>query len=64
MYLQKVISKESMKKNLFFVGILSATNEKSRIRFRKFGRKRSGIHNTNQRISPPPRLEPSSDLWI
>jgi hypothetical protein len=29
MYLQKVIGKKIMKKNLFFVGILSATDEKT-----------------------------------
>jgi hypothetical protein len=32
MYLQKVINKTTVFKNLFFVGILPATDEKSRIR--------------------------------
>jgi hypothetical protein len=32
MYLQKVISKKLFKKNLFFAGIMLATDEKSRIR--------------------------------
>ncbi len=39
MYLQKVISQKNLEKNLeknlFFVGILTATDEKSRIRIRK-----------------------------
>jgi hypothetical protein len=30
MYLQKVISKKNLEKNLVFVGILEATDEKSR----------------------------------
>ncbi len=34
MYLQKEVSKNILKKNLFFDGILSATDEKSRIRIR------------------------------
>ncbi len=42
-YLQEVKSKKTSKKNLFFVGILSATDEKSRIRIRF---RRSRIHNT------------------
>ncbi len=43
MYLQKVISKNCEKKTLFSVGILKATDEKSRIRVRT---KMSRIHNT------------------
>jgi hypothetical protein len=35
MYLQKIQAKKLGKQNLFFVGISSATDEKSRIRIRK-----------------------------
>jgi hypothetical protein len=43
MYLQKVISKRTKKKDLFCVGIVTATEEKSRIRKRT---KMQRIHNT------------------
>jgi hypothetical protein len=38
MYLQKVVSKTQLEKNVYFVGILKVTNKKSRIRSRIFVR--------------------------
>jgi hypothetical protein len=35
MYLQKVISKKIYETNIFYVGVLKVTDEKSRIRIRK-----------------------------
>jgi hypothetical protein len=52
MYIQKVISKTNFNKKHFLVGILSATDEKSRIRTRgtdpqiRIRTKMSRIHNT------------------
>jgi hypothetical protein len=44
MYLQEVISKKNIEEKLFFVRILSATDEKSMIRIR-IRTKMSRIHN-------------------
>ncbi len=56
MYVQKVGNKQkNLKNKLFFVGILWATDEKSRIRTRI--RKSSRIHNTGNRPPPPQRLK-------
>ncbi len=58
-YLQQVISKNTLKKNIFFVGFLSAAYEKSRIRIRnsviwipriRIRTKTSRIHNTGSEL--------------